>query len=95
MPTPSTFILGIILAYLIIVTGASLIGQSLWTALSAIGTIAAVLWAIYHQEFSEQFRRPKQKINLYELKPPHLRPIPTDTLSVTQLIIQNKVSKKL
>ena len=77
LSTPSAIILATLLGTIVIVIGAKFIGQSIWNALAAVGTIAAVVWAVYHQGILTWFQRPKLEISLYELDPPHLRPVPT------------------
>jgi hypothetical protein len=63
----------IIIAALIIVAGAHLVGQSVWFALTALGTIGAVTWAIYHQGIRSWWNRPILKIARFVPEPPFLR----------------------
>lgn len=79
MSTSKAIIIGAILASIILTVGAKVVGGNLWSALTAIGTVGAVVWAIYHQTISERFRKPKLKIEPYEEDPPYLRPVPTGT----------------
>lgn len=43
-----------------------------WTAVSAVGTLLAVFWAIYHQEIRNILYRPVLKFSLFEPTSPHL-----------------------
>jgi len=48
-----------------------------WRALAAVGTIAAVFWAVYHQGILTWIDRPILKIvEPYEPEPPYLRKVP-------------------
>ena len=73
MLTPSTYILGIILTSLIIVAGAYFIGQNIWGVIAALGTVGAVVWAIFHQGFLEWWRRPVLEFLPFMQEPPYFR----------------------
>ena len=76
MITPSTYILAIILAALIVVAGAYGIGQSIWTALAALGTVGAVIWAVFHQGLLEWWKRPILEFLKFKQEPPCFRQAP-------------------
>jgi len=78
-PTSKAIILASIIAPLLLTIGARIVGENIWSALGAIGTIAAVLWAVYHQGILDFLRRPIIQINLYEKDTPHIRPVPVGT----------------
>ncbi len=78
LSTPWAIIIGALVVSLILVISAKFIGQDIWTILTALGTLGAVIWAIYHQDILERRRRPKLEISLYEPEPPHLRPVSID-----------------
>ena len=65
--------LAIILAALVIVLGAAYNGQSIWIVLTAIGTVGAVVWAIFHQEILTRLRQPILEIRPFEQEPPYFR----------------------
>jgi len=79
LSTPKAIIIGSIAASVSIVIGAKLVGESIWGALGAIGTILAVIWAVYHQGILERVRKPILKIDPYENTAPFIRPVPTGT----------------
>lgn len=43
-----------------------------WVAISAIGTICAVIWAIYHQEIRDVINRPVFEVTFFEKASPYL-----------------------
>ena len=65
--------LAIILASIILVIGAHFVGQSIWIVLTAIGTIIAVIWAIFHQGILTHLRRPILEIMSFKQEPPYFR----------------------
>ena len=71
---PSTILIPsfliITLAIAIIIT---LILQSNWVGLGALGTTGAVLWAIYHQLFTKYIERPRLELMPYKQEPPYFR----------------------
>lgn len=72
----STFIIGCIIAASIIVAGAKYIGQDIWIALTAIGTVGAVIVAVFYPTIIQQWQKPKLEIDYFEPEPPHLRQTP-------------------
>lgn len=93
LSTSKAIITGAILASVIVTVGAKVVGGNIWSALTAIGTVGAVIWAIFHQGISERLRKPKLIINPYEEDPPYLRPVPTGTTEnpVTSYILTFKL----
>jgi len=87
--TSKAIILASIIAPLLLTIGAGIVGENIWSSLGAIGTIAAVLWAVYHQGILDFLRRPIIQINLYEKNSPHIRPVPVGTpeKSITSYIV--------
>lgn len=43
-----------------------------WTAVAAVGTLAAVAWAVWHQEFSQYLIRPILNMSFFQTTSPHL-----------------------
>lgn len=78
--------LAIIVAAVIIVAGAHLVGESIWNALTAIGTISAVVLALYLQLFRTWKRRPVLEIGYFEPKPPHLRCTPGTNIKTGEVV---------
>jgi hypothetical protein len=67
----------ILFAAIILVIGAHFVNQSIWFALTAVGTISAVIWAVYHQGILAWINRPMLEIvGPYEPIPPHIRRVP-------------------
>lgn len=69
-------IIGPVIAALILVLGALHADKEVWSALAAIGTISAVVVAIFYPFFLEWIKRPKLEIGLYVSQSPHLRKTP-------------------
>jgi hypothetical protein len=64
-----------------------------WSALAAIGTISAVIWAIYHQGILAWINRPTLEIvGPYELEPPHLRRVPITDQKGSEVDISYQLS---
>lgn len=78
--------LAVIIAAIIIVLGAYLVGESIWNALTAIGTIGAVVLALYLQLFRTRRQRPILEIGLFEPSPPHLRQTPGTNIKTGKVI---------
>lgn len=53
----------------------SAFSESLAKAITAIGTISAVIWALYHQEIKQYLDRPKLQIDAIKLDIPYFRPV--------------------
>lgn len=84
LTTPWAILIGLVVGFLffavILLVGAHKIGHSVWNALTAIGTtfaavgtVGAVILALYLQIYLVRSRRPILELSPYELKPPHLR----------------------
>ena len=69
-------IIGPIIAALIIVIGAERIGQDIWLVLTAVGTVGAVIVAVFYPLIIQWWQRPKLEIGFFEPEPPHLRKTP-------------------
>ena len=74
--SPLEIVLAIINAALALAVGVILIAQNNWVGLAAVGTIGAVLWAVYHQGIMIWLERPKLQIMPFELKPPLFQKAP-------------------
>ena len=70
------FILTAIFVGLVLLVSVIYIDQSLWPAIAAIGTIGAVVWAIYSQGILARLNRPILELSPFELESPHLRQVP-------------------
>lgn len=62
---PSAIIIGALVGSITLVVGASLTNQSTWIVLTAVGTIGAVVWAVWHQGILTLINRP-----ILEIEPP-------------------------
>jgi hypothetical protein len=76
LQTPHAIVIGAIFIALALVIGAKLSPQKIWVALTAIGTICVVGYAVYREEYQAYRRRPVLEIDLFESNPPHLIEIP-------------------
>jgi len=94
--TKRALVLGIVLI-LIALLGFYLFRRLIdWTALAAIGTILAVIWAVFAQGILAWINRPILKIvGPYELDFPHLRRVPLRDQQGSQVAISYKISIQL
>ena len=95
--TPThAIIIGSIVAPVLLLIGAKIIGQSVWTVLAALGTIAAVIWAVYSQGFLSWYNKPVLQIIPYVETHPHLIKGPIKTLkpSINQTTSEKSLEEK-
>lgn len=84
--TPWAIIIGSLIAPLVLLIGAKLIGEPIWLALTAVGTIGAVISALYFQLIKEWFQKPNLQFIPFQQKPPYFRKAP---------YIERKTGKKV
>jgi hypothetical protein len=77
LSVPYAIILGYALLGIALVICAFFIGESIWTVLTAFGTIGAVAVALFIHVFQEWIKRPILEIDVFESQPPHLRRVVT------------------
>jgi len=66
----------VILILAIIVVGAICFGRLFWIAMAAIGTVSAVVWAVFQQGILIRFNRPILEFMPFEQEPPYFRQAP-------------------
>jgi hypothetical protein len=76
LTTPTAIVIGAVLGAFVLVVGAKVIGQSVWIALSAIGTFSAVVVALHRDFILRWWGRPILEIGPYEMVPPYFQEAP-------------------
>ncbi|PQP34584.1 hypothetical protein C6A37_07040 [Desulfobacteraceae bacterium SEEP-SAG9] len=66
---------GAIIIYIILIGVFSYLPDR-WAALSALGTISVIIWAVYRESILAFFKCPVLELSLFESKPPHIIKIP-------------------
>lgn len=72
MTTPIAVFLGFIISSLIIASAAKILGQSVIATLTAIGTVGAVILALWSQEIKNIINKPKLEIEIEKKEDPKL-----------------------
>ena len=70
------YIVASIIVALGLVIGVLLAPEKLWLALTAIGTLLVVTWAVFHEWILVKLNRPILALSLFEQEPPHIIEIP-------------------
>jgi len=77
-------IIAIIFLSIVFVLSASY--ENLAKAFAAIGTISAVIWALYHQEIKQFLDRPNLQIDAIKLDIPYFRPVEISAFDIDYYI---------
>lgn len=76
----------IVLAAVIFVAGAFFASDNIWLALTAVGTVSAVVYAIFQQTILAHWNRPVLEMSFFEPDPPHLRQTPATNIQTGERV---------